>query len=85
MLVGYNPYNILHMFNMYCKEIADYDNLLPFKVFGTLFTGRLSIKGLAKGKKLEDTIRNFCSQKNIHDIADFKMNIAIPTVDLNTR
>ncbi len=81
---GYNPYNILHMFNMYCRQIADYDKLLPFKVFGTMFTGKISIKGLAKGDKLESIIRNFCMSKNIKDISDFKMNIAIPTVDLNT-
>ena len=81
---GYNPYNILHMFNMYCRQIADYDKLLPFKVFGTLFTGKISIKGLAKGDKLETIVRNFCMSKNIKDISDFKMGIAIPTVDLNT-
>ena len=81
---GYNPYNILHMFNMYCRQIADYDKLLPFKVFGTMFTGKINIKGLAKGDKLENIIRNFCMSKNIVDISDFKINIAIPTVDLNT-
>ena len=81
---GYNPYNILHMFNLYCKQIADYDKMLPFKVLGTMFTGRLSIKGLAKGDRLEETIRNFCIAKNIKDISDFKIKIAIPTVDLNT-
>lgn len=69
---------------MYCKEIADYDKLLAFKVFGTLFTGKMKIKGLAKGNKLEEIIRKFCKEKNIHDISDFKMKIAIPTVDLNT-
>lgn len=81
---GYNPYNILYMFNMYCKQIADYDKLLPFKVFGTMFTGKLSIRGLAKGDKLESIIRNFCNTKKIYDITDIKIPIAIPTVDLNT-
>lgn len=69
---------------MYCEKIADYDKLLAFKVFGTLFTGKMKIKGLAKGNKLEEIIRKFCKEKNIYDISDFKMKIAIPTVDLNT-
>lgn len=81
---GYNPYNILYMFNMYCKQIADYDKMLPFKVFGTMFTGKLAIKGLAKGDRLEETISNFCNSKNIHNLCDINMPIAIPTVDLNT-
>mgnify|MGYP004516018823 CR=1 FL=1 len=81
---GYNPYNILYMFNMYCKQIADYDKLLPFKVFGTMFTGNLSLKGLAKGEKLEQTMRKFCTLKKINDIKDINIPIAIPTVDLNT-
>ena len=81
---GYNPYNILHIFNMYCRQIADYDKLLPFKVFNTMFTGKLSIKGLAKGERLEDMIKRFCFSKKIIDISDLKMPIAIPTVDLST-
>ncbi len=81
---GYSPYNILHMFNMYCTQITDYDKMLPFKVLNTLFTGKLKIKGLAKGDKLENIIRNFCTNKKIKDISDISMPIAIPTVDLNT-
>ncbi len=81
---GYNPYNIMHIFNMYCKQIADYDKMLPFKVINTLFTGKIKIKGLAKGEKLENTIRSFCMSKNIKDISQIHMPIAIPTVDLNT-
>lgn len=81
---GYNPYNILYMFNMYCRQIADYDKLLPFKVFNTMFTGKLSIKGLAKGDRLEEMIKRFCFSKKIIDISDLKMPIAIPTVDLST-
>lgn len=81
---GYNPYNILYMFNMYCRQIADYDKMLPFKFFGTMFTGNFSVKGFAKGDKLESTIRHFLKAKNISDISDLNIPIAIPTVDLNT-
>ena len=84
MHVGYNPYNILYMFNTYCKQIADYDKMLPFKVFGTMFTGKVNIKGLAKGNNLENLIKELCLAKNIFDISDITKNLAIPTVDLNT-
>lgn len=81
---GYNPYNILHIFNNYCAKIADYDKMLPFKVIGTMITGKISVCSLAKGDNLEYFVRNFCAQKNIINIADIKMPIVIPTVDLNT-
>lgn len=81
---GYNPYNILYIFNNYCKYISDYDKLLPFKLLGIVFTGRINIKGLAKGNNLENLVRNFCKKKDIFDIYDIKMGIAIPVVDLDT-
>ncbi|MCX8074503.1 MAG: patatin-like phospholipase family protein [Clostridia bacterium] len=81
---GYSPYDILHMFNCYCKNMSDYDRFLPFKIIGMVFTGRLKIKGLARGNNLENTICNFCKQRSVIDIKDIKMPIAIPTVDLNT-
>lgn len=81
---GYSPYNILHMFNKYCKYITDYDRMLPFKILGIVFTGKLRIKSLVKGNNLENIVSNFCQEKEIEDIKDIKMPIAISTVDINT-
>jgi NTE family protein len=81
---GYNPYNILYIFNNYCKYISDYDKFLSFKLLGLIFTGRIKIKGLAKGKNLEKLLNKFCSRKDTIDIQDISMPIAIPTVDVDT-
>lgn len=82
--LGYQPFDILRMFNTYCREIADYDRLLPLKLVSTLFTGKIGIKGLAKGDKLESLIQRFCMVKQIRNINEVDMPLAIPTVDLNT-
>lgn len=81
---GYNPYNILYMFNTYCKYISDYDKALPFKLIGTIFTGKLKVKGLAKGNNLEKIVRDYCKSKQVVDITDIMMPIAVPTVDISS-
>lgn len=81
---GYTPNEIIYLFNMYCKYIADFDKLIPFKVAGTAFTGKINVSGLAKGNKLEYILQNFCSKKGINDISELKFPIAIPTVDINS-
>lgn len=81
--VGYNPFNIYDIFNAYCSHIFDCDKKLPFKVAGTFFTGKISIKGLAKGDNLERLLRKYLSDKNVYNISQVKIPIAIPTVDLS--
>ena len=81
---GYTPNEIIYLFNMYCRYIADFDKLIPFKVAGTAFTGKINVSGLAKGNKLEYILQNFCSKKGISDISDIKFPLAIPTVDINS-
>lgn len=81
---GYNPYDILTIFNYYCKHITDYDRTLPFKLFKTVFTGELGIKGAVKGNNLECIVRKYCSKKGISNIDQVKMPLAVPTVDIVT-
>lgn len=81
---GYSPDQIYRFFNVYCKYITDYDKRLTFKVVNTMFTGNLSIKGLAKGDNLENLMRSFCIKKKFVDISKVPMPLAIPTVDLTT-
>ena len=81
---GYTPNEIIYLFNVYCRYIADFDKLIPFKVAGTAFTGKINVSGLAKGNKLEYILQNFCSKKGISDISDIKFPLAIPTVDINS-
>ncbi|MEG0872612.1 MAG: patatin-like phospholipase family protein [Clostridia bacterium] len=81
---GYSPLNILSMFNTYCKQIADCDKTIPFKVLSTMFTGKITLKGLVNGDNLESIIYSYAKAKNIININQVKMPLAIPTVDLNT-
>lgn len=81
---GYNPKELITFFNMYCNGIGDYDKMIGLKALSTAFTGKIGVKGLAKGDKLEYIINNFCAKKHIKDISEVKFPLAIPTVDINT-
>lgn len=81
---GYSPYTMLYMFNNYCKYVTDYDRFLPFKIISVLFTGKINIKYIVKGKNLEGLIRRCCDEKNVSNIQDIKFPLAISTVDINT-
>lgn len=81
---GYSPYSMLYMFNNYCKYVTDFDRLLPFKIIGVVFTGKINIKYIVKGKNLECLIRRCCKAKKVSNIQDIKMPIAISTVDIDT-
>lgn len=81
---GYNPKELLTFFNIYCNGIGDYDKMIGLKALSTAFTGKIGVKGLAKGDKLEYIINNFCAKKNIKDVSEVKFPLAIPTVDINT-
>ncbi len=82
--VGYNPFNIYDLFDAYCSHIFDCDKKLPFRLAGTFFTGRVSIKGLAKGDKLEKFLKMYFAKKGVYDISDVEFPLAIPTVDLTS-
>ncbi len=82
--IGYTPMNILFMFKTYCKNVTDYDKLVPLKIIGLAFTGKLKLKGIVKGNNLESVLKKYCLKKNIADISEVKMPLAIPTVDIDT-
>lgn len=76
--------NILYMFKTYCKNVTDYDKFVPLKIIGMAFTGKLKLKGIVKGNNLEQIVNKYCIKKNIKDISEVKMPLAIPTVDIET-
>ncbi len=80
--MGYKPIEILQLFRNYCSSINDFDRMVPFKLIGLAFTGKLKLKGLAKGQKLENIICDLCQRKKVRDISDVKMPLAIPAVDI---
>lgn len=81
---GYSTKELIKFFNIYCNQIGDYDKMIGLKVLSTAFTGKIGIKGLAKGDKLEYIINSFCVRKKIFDICEVKFPLAIPCVDINT-
>ena len=79
---GYSPDDIYYIFKRYCKCITDYDKLIPFKVLGTLFTGKIKLKSFVKGENIEYIIHNMCYRKGKIDICNIKIPCAIPAVDI---
>jgi NTE family protein len=82
--IGYTPMEILYMFKTYCKNVTEYDKLVPLKIIGLAFTGKLNLKGVVKGNNLENVAKKYCINKSIRDISEVKMPLAIPTVDIET-
>ena len=82
--IGYKPIEILQIFRNYCNSINDFDRKIPFKIIGLAFTGKLKLRGLAKGNKLESILCDLCLRKRVKNIADVTFPLAIPTVDIYT-
>ena len=81
---GYKAKELFNFFNIYCNQISDYDKTIPFKIMSTAFTGKIALKGLAKGDKLEYIVNTFCNKKGIVDISNLKFPLVIPAVDINS-
>ena len=79
---GYTPREIYYIFKKYCSCITDYNRMIPFKMLGTIFTGKVKLKSLAKGKNIEYIVNYFTSKKGIIDITGCLIPIAIPAVDI---
>ena len=83
---GYTPNEILEIIikNTRNKRILDYDKNAIFKVMSMAFSKRINLSGFIKGDRIENAIRKYLAIKNIKDISDYKLPIAIPTVDVRT-
>lgn len=81
---GYTPNEMLKIVNANKDKIVDLDKSVGFKLFGSLVSKKVSIKGFIKGDSLEKMVRKLLKHKSIEDISDVKFPLAIPTVDLDT-
>ena len=81
--MGYSPYYIYVLFQKYAKEIAGI-NMVTFAtgLNSILLNKKLKISGLNTGEVIEKIYDELASKKGIKTIADIKMPIAIPTVDV---
>lgn len=81
---GYTPNEMLKIVNMNKDSIVDIDKKIGFKFLGSLINKKVSIKGFVKGNSLENMLYKTLKEKNVEDIQDVKMPLAIPVVDLET-
>ena len=81
---GYTPNEMLKIVNKNKDKIIDIDKKVGFKLLNSVVSKKVSIKGFIKGNNIEQILRNVLKQKNVTDIADVNIPLAIPVVDLNT-
>ncbi|MBQ8044401.1 MAG: patatin-like phospholipase family protein [Clostridia bacterium] len=81
---GYTPNEMLKIINANKDKIIDIDKNVGFKIFGSMISKKVSIKGFIKGNSLEKMLRQILKYKGVEDISDVEFPLAIPTVDLNT-
>lgn len=82
---GYKSDEIYNIFKKYCKDIKYVDIKNIFKlILGIVTTGSIIIDGLNSGKSINKLINKMCNKKDIYNISDIKMPLAIPSVNMNT-
>lgn len=82
--MGYTPNEMLKIVIKYKDQIVDFDRGVPVKLLKLLFTKKLEIKGFVKGKRLENIIKMYSKKKDIENINEINMPLAIPVVELMT-
>jgi len=81
--MGYKPYYIYILFKKYAQEIINIGNVPLINGIGNFMKCRkIGISGLNDGTSLEKMCNELALKKNIKVIADIKMPIAIPAVDI---
>lgn len=81
---GYSPYEMLDIFNRNCKSVTSYDARFPIKMVSNMINPRTPITGLVDANKLENLLSMYLANKNIVNINQLNLKIAIPAVDLNS-
>lgn len=81
---GYTPNEILKIVNYNKDNFLDIDKKIGFKLLGSIFSKKVSIKGFIKGNRLEKIVNEMLRNKNVQDISDVHMPLAIPVIDLKT-
>ena len=81
--MGYSPYYIYVLFQKYAKEIAGINRVtFATGLNSILLNKKLKISGLSTGESIERIYDELSLRKGIKTIADIKMPIAIPAVDI---
>lgn len=82
--MGYKPYYIYVLFKRYAKEIINISNAPIINGIGNFVKAKkLGIVGLNDGTSLEKMCNELAIRKKVKVIADIKMPLVIPTVDIS--
>ncbi|MBR6504246.1 MAG: patatin-like phospholipase family protein [Clostridia bacterium] len=81
--IGYSPNHIYTLFKKYSKEIVEINSKPIVSGISKFMLGKkIDIKGLKTGETLENAYNMISLKKGIKTIADVKMPLVIPTVDI---
>lgn len=81
--MGYKPYYIYVLFKKYAQEIINIGNVPLINGIGNFVKcKKIGISGLNDGTSLEKICNELASRKNMKLIADIKIPLAIPAVDI---
>lgn len=82
--MDYKPDYMYYLFQRYSKDIVAMDNKPIFNGIKNYITNKkLGFVGINDGSKLEKLYTELAKKKNIYNIKDIKMPLAIPSIDLN--
>lgn len=82
--MGYSPYYIYTLFELYSKDIVNINGLPIINGIGNFVVSKkVRLSGLRTGEKIEKIFDELAYRKGIKKISDIKMPIAIPTVDIS--
>ncbi|MBQ9659537.1 MAG: patatin-like phospholipase family protein [Clostridia bacterium] len=83
--MGYSPYYIYKLFELYAKEIININGAPILSGIGNyILSKKVKISGFRTGESIEKIFDEIASRKGIKTIKDIKMPIAIPTVDVSS-
>lgn len=81
--IGYSPYIIYQLFKKYSKEIIGTSQIPWFsKLMHFPFSAKKTLTGFHNGEAIENVYDRLAKLKQITNINQIKMPIAIPTVDI---
>ncbi|MDD3303859.1 MAG: patatin-like phospholipase family protein [Clostridia bacterium] len=81
---GYSPNSILTLFNIYSKQIMNFDKKIVMRLVTNFSNTIKTSESILNGDMIEMIIEHSLGNKKIYNINQIQMPLAIPSVDINT-
>lgn len=82
--MGYSPYYIYILFKRYAKEMVSIDTAPIINTVSNFMTSKkFQVCGFNSGEAIEKAYNEIALRKGVRKVADIKMPIVIPSVDIN--